>query len=100
MMLVVVPIMLMLGSVYLHTVSVGLKEESIRLEEEKTKAEGEGERLEVQLTELSDPGRIRPLAEQSLQMRDPVAQDLETYDGSNGEDVVDGGGEKNEGTSE
>jgi cell division protein FtsL len=99
-MLVVVPIVLMLGSVYLHTVAVGLKEESIRLEEEKTEAEGEGERLEVQLTELSDPGRIRPLAEQSLQMRDPVAQDLETYDGSNGEDVVDGGGEKNEGTSE
>lgn len=100
MVLVVVPVLLMLGSVYLHTVAVGLKEESARLEDEKTRAEGEGEKLEVQLTELSDPGRIRPLAEKDLQMRDPVAQDLETYDGSYGEDAVDGGGEKDEGASE
>ena len=29
-------------------------------------------------------------------MRDPNGQDLETYDSSDGEDVVDGGGEKKE----
>ena len=92
-MLVVVPVLLMLGSVYLHTMAVGLKGESVRLEEEKTKTEGDGERLDVQLTKLSEPGRIRDLARKYLQMRDPGSQDLETYDGSYGEDVVDGGGE-------
>jgi cell division protein FtsL len=99
-MLVVVPVLLMLGSVYLHTMAAGLKGESVRLEEEKTRAEGDGERLDVQLTKLSEPGRIRDLARKYLQMRDPSGQDLETYDGSHGEDVVDGGGAKNEGRSE
>jgi cell division protein FtsL len=99
-MLVMVPVLLMLGSVYLHTMAVGLKGESVRLEEEKTRAEGGGERLEVQLTKLSEPGRIRDLARKYLQMRDPSGQDLETYNGSYGEDVVNGGGEKNEGRSE
>lgn len=99
-MLVVVPVLLMLGSVYLHTVAAGLSREAAELEEKKTEAEGEGERLEVQLTQLSEPGRIRPLAQKGLQMRDPGAEDLETYDGRYGEDVADGGGEKKEGTSE
>jgi cell division protein FtsL len=98
--LVVVPVLLMLGSVYLHTVGAGLSREDAELEEKKTEAEGEGERLEVQLTQLSEPGRIRPLAQKGLQMRDPGAEDLETYDGRYGEDVADGGGEKKEGTSE
>ena len=98
-MLVVVPVLLMLGSVYVHTVSAKLAGEAARLDEEKTRAEGEGERLEVQLTELSEPGRIRALARKSLQMQDPGAEDLETY-GRHGEDVVDGGGEKKEGPNE
>ena len=99
-MLVVVPVLLMLGSVYVHTVASGLTAEAARLEEAKKEAEGEGERLEVKITELSEPGRIRALARGELDMRDPVGEDLETYDGSNGEDVVNGGGEKNKETGE
>ena len=95
-MLVVVPVLLMLGSVYLHTVATRLGNEVVRLEEEKKEAESEAERLEVRLTERSEPGRIRALARANLDMRDPNGQDLETYDGSDGEDVVDGGGEKKE----
>jgi cell division protein FtsL len=95
-MLVVVPVLLMLGSVYVHTVAARLGDEVVRLEEEKKEAESEAERLEVRLTELSEPGRIRALARGDLGMQDPNGEDLETYDGSDGEDVVDGGGEKKE----
>jgi cell division protein FtsL len=91
--LVLVPTFLMLGSVYLHTLAAGLKGEAARLEEEKTGAESEGERLDVRVTELSDPGRIRALARKRLQMQDPGGNDLATY-GNDGEDVVNGGGEK------
>jgi cell division protein FtsL len=94
--LVVVPVLLMLGSVYVHTAAAGLGAEVARLEEEETRAEDEGERLEVKITELSEPGRIRALAKRDLDMRDPDGKDLEVYDGSDGEDVVDGGGEKKE----
>ncbi len=98
--LVVVPVLLMLGSVYVHTVAAGLSREAARLEEEKKAAEGEGERLEVKITELSEPGRIRALARGDVNMQDPGGEDLETYDGSDGEDVVDGGGEKKKETGE
>lgn len=98
--LVVVPVVLMLGSVYVHTVAAGLGTEVARLEEEMAVAEGEGERLEVRVTELSEPGRIRDLAREDLGMRDPRGEDLEDYDGSYyGEDVADGG-EKQKGTGE
>jgi cell division protein FtsL len=95
-MLVIVPVLLMLGSVYVHTVAARLGDEVVRLEEEKKEAESEAERIEVRITELSEPGRIRALARGDLDMRDPNGEDLETYDGSDGEDVVDGGGEKKE----
>ncbi|MDP8974064.1 MAG: cell division protein FtsL [Actinomycetota bacterium] len=95
-MLVVVPVLLMLGSVYVHTVAARLGDEVVRLEEEKKEAESEAERLEVRITKLSEPGRIRALAREDLDMRDPTGGDLETYDGSDGEDLVDGGGEKKE----
>ncbi len=95
-MLVVVPVLLMLGSVYVHTVAARLGDEVVRLEEEKKEAESEAERLEVRITELSEPGRIRALARGDLDMRDPSGENLETYDGSDGEDLVDGGGEKKE----
>jgi cell division protein FtsL len=94
--LVVVPVLLMLGSVYVHTVAAGLGEEVARLEEQETGAEDEGEQLEVKITELSEPGRIRALAKRDLDMRDPAGKDLEVYDRSDGEDVVNGGGEKKE----
>ena len=58
----VVPVLLMLGSVYVHTVASKLKGEEIRLEEERARAGGEGERLEVRVTELSEPVTIRSLA--------------------------------------
>ena len=88
---VVVPVLLMLGSIYVHTVAAGFAREAARLEEEKARAEGEGERLEVRVTELSEPGRIRALARESLWMEDPGAKDLRTHDGRNGEDVINGG---------
>lgn len=97
--LVLVPVLLMLGSVYLHTVATGFEREAVRLEEERSRAEGEGERLEVRLTELSEPGRIRVLASDGIGMRDPTAEDLEILDGRYGEDIADGGGEQEEETA-
>lgn len=94
----VVPVLLMLGSVYTHTVATGLEREAALLEEEKVRAESEGERLEVRVTELSEPGRIRTLAREKLGMRDP-GKDLETY-GRDGEDAVYGGEDKRERTGE
>ncbi len=93
----VVPVLLMLGSVYAHNVAVDYGREVARLAEENARAENEGERLEVRITELSEPGRIRVLARENLQMRDPGGKDLRTQ-GSDGEDVANGGGEKDKGT--
>lgn len=90
----VAPVLLMLGSVYVHTLASELKGDAARLEEEKVATQGEGGRLEVRITELSDPGRVRSLAKENLWMRDP-GKDLETY-GSDGGDVANGGG-KNKG---
>ncbi len=97
--LVVVPVLLMLGSVYVHNFAAGLKGETARLEEEKARAESEGERLDVRITELSEPQRIRAMAREQLQMRDPGGKELETY-GRNGEDVANGGGEKKKETGQ
>ena len=91
--LVVVPVLLMLGSVYVHNVAAGLKGETARLEEEKARGDSEGERLDVRITELSEPQRIRAMARTQLQMRDPGGKELEAY-GRDGEDVANGGGEK------
>ena len=97
--LVVVPVLLMLGSVYVHNVAAGLKGETAQLEEEKTRAESEGERIDVRITELSEPQRIRAMAREQLQMRDPGGKELETY-GRDGEDVANGGGEKKKETGQ
>jgi cell division protein FtsL len=69
-------VLLMLGSVYVHTVAAAHSGEATRLEEEKVRAEDEGERLEVKITELSEPGRIRRLAREKLHMQDPDGKDL------------------------
>jgi cell division protein FtsL len=91
---VVVPVLLMLGSVYLHTVSAGLMGKAAGLEERLARAEAEGERLEVRVAELSGAGRIRSLAVERLGMQDPSGADLEVY-GEDGEDGKrDGGKEK------
>jgi hypothetical protein len=58
---VMVPVFLMLGSVYVHAVATNLGAEAARLWEEKARAQAEAERLEVKVTELSGPGRIRSL---------------------------------------
>jgi cell division protein FtsL len=93
-MLVVVPVVLMLGSVYVHTAAAGLRGEAAVLLEEKTGAEAEAERLEVRVTELSEPGRVRSLAKKDLGMRDPTGGELKTYNGSEGEDVASEGEEE------
>jgi nucleotide-binding universal stress UspA family protein len=90
--LVVVPVLLMLGSVYLHTVSAGLGSRLAYLEERVASAAAEGERLEVRVAELSSAERVRPLAEEKLGMRDPQGADLRVY-GSAGEDGGQSGGE-------
>ena len=91
--LVGVPVLLMLGSVYTHTVSAGLGGEVADLEERVTRAEAEGEKLELRVAELSGAGRIRTLASQELQMRDPGGADLKVH-GRDGEDGIPNGEEE------
>jgi cell division protein FtsL len=91
--LVVVPVLLMLGSVYLHTISAGLAGEVAGLEERLARAEAEGERLGVRVAEMSGAERIRSLAAEKLKMRDPNGADLKVY-GKNGEDGTSNGGEE------
>ena len=76
---VVIPVLLMLGSIYLHTVSAGLAGRTASLEERLVQIRAEGERLEVRVAELSGADRIRPLAIEKLGMKDPGG-DLEVYD--------------------
>jgi len=92
-MLVVVPVLLMLGSVYLHTVSAGLGDRVSELEDLNAGTAAERERLEVRVAGLSSPGRIRPLAREELKMRDPKGADLKVY-GNTREDGRKDGGEK------
>ena len=92
--IVVVPVLLMLGSVYLHTVSAGLTGKVAGIETRLARAETEGERLEVRVAELSGAGRIRSLAAEKLGMRDPTAADLEVYDGDGEDGTRDGGKER------
>ena len=90
---VVVPVVLMLGSVYLHTVAAGLTGEVAGLEERLDRAEAEGERLEIQVAELSGADRVRSLAAEKLDMRGPRGADLEVYY-EDGEDGTRRGGEE------
>lgn len=91
--LVVVPVLLMLGSIYLHTVSAGLGEKTANLEERIGRAEARSESLGVRVSELSAPGRIRALAEVDLRMKEPDGADFRVY-GNDGEDGKEDGGEK------
>ncbi len=83
--LVVVPVLLMLGSVYLHTVAAGLEGRVAELEIDLDGARAEGQRLKVRVAELSGADRIRPLAAEKLGMRAPGSEDLQVY-GRDGED--------------
>lgn len=75
--LVVVPVLLMLGSVYLHTVSGKFEGREVALQEELDRTRAAGERLEVEVAELSAADRIRSLARERLGMRDAGSADLE-----------------------
>jgi cell division protein FtsB len=84
--LVVVPVLLMLGSIYLHTVSAGLEARAAALEQELDTARAQGERLEVDVAKLSAADRVRPLARDKLGMRDAGSADLEVINGGERED--------------
>ena len=90
---VLVPVLLMLGSVYLHTVSAGLAGGVADLEERLAQAEAVGEKLGVRVAELSGAERIRSLAAEKLEMQDPNGADLKVYD-QDGEDGTRNGGEE------
>ena len=77
--LVVVPVSLMLGSVFVHTISDALGGRVADLEERVARAEAQGEKLEVRVAQLSGPGRIRSLASEKLQMRQPGGADMKVY---------------------
>jgi cell division protein FtsL len=77
-MLVVVPVLLMLGSVYLHTVSAGLEARAADLGVELGRVQDKGERLQVRVTELSGSVRIRELAGKAG-MRQPDSDALRVY---------------------
>jgi cell division protein FtsL len=81
-MLVVIPVLLMLGSVYLHTVAAGLDTRAAELDAKLGRTEEEGERLEVRVTELSGSARIRELAGK-LGMQQPGSDALRAYGARN-----------------
>jgi cell division protein FtsL len=85
-MIVVVPVLLMLGSVYLHTVAAGLDVRAGDLEVRLDRVREEGERLEVRVAELSGAGRIREHAAEKLGMHEPKSSALKVY----GDKVEDG----------
>ena len=92
-MLVVVPALLMLGSVYLYTVAAELDTRAADFEVRLDRAREEGERLEVKVAELSGARRIRALAAEKLGMHEPKSTTLKVY----GDKAEDG---KNNGESQ
>jgi hypothetical protein len=84
-MLVVVPVLLMLGSVYLNTVAAGLDARAAELDLRLDRATEVGERLEVKVAELSGADRIRALAAEKLGMHEPKSTTLRVY-GARAED--------------
>ena len=78
-MLVVVPVLLMLGSVYLNTVAAGLDARAAELDVRLDRATEVGERLEVKVAELSGADRIRGLAAEKVGMHEPKSTTLRVY---------------------
>jgi len=89
-MIVVVPVLLMLGSVYLHTVAAGLDARADDIEVRLDRVSEEGERLEVRVAELSGAGRIRERAAEKLGMHEPKSSALKVY-GDKSEDGTNHG---------
>lgn len=83
--LVVVPVLLMLGSVYTHTVATGLGNRGAVLSEQRDELQAEREALEVEVSKLSAPDRVRSLARENLGMRAPAAEDMTVYTREDGE---------------
>lgn len=77
-MLVVIPVLLMLGSVYLQTVSASLGDRVAVLEQQGERVAAEREALDVQVSELSAPARIRSKA-RALGMEEPSSANLSVY---------------------
>ena len=92
-MIVVVPVLLMLGSVYLHTVATGLDTRAAELGVKVDRATDEGERLKVRVAELSGAGRIRELAAEKLGMHEPGSNALKVY-GNEAEDGTHNGAQE------
>ena len=84
-MLVVVPVLVMLGSVYLNTLAAGLDARAAELDIRLDRAREVGERLEVKVAELSGAERIRALAAEKLGMHEPKSTTLKVY-GARAED--------------
>lgn len=80
----VLPVLLMLGSVYAHVAATGASAEADRLAEEKAAVEAEAERLQVRVEEASGPDRIRREAREDLGMRDPTGREIQDYDNGGG----------------
>ena len=78
-MLVVVPVLLMLGSVYLNTLAAGLDARAAELGVRLDRAREVGERLEVKVAQLSGAERIRTLAAEKLGMHEPKSTTLKVY---------------------
>jgi cell division protein FtsL len=88
---VVLPALLMMGSVYVHTVSAGVHGQIDVLEERLAAAKAEKQELEVRVSELSQPGRVREAARQ-IGMKDAAGADIKVY-AKDGEDGADNRGE-------
>lgn len=89
----VVPVLLMLGSIYTHAAADGISEEIVGLEGQREMAGVRQENLDLRLTELTAPDRIRSEAGE-LGLREPVGS-LEVY-GSQREDGTDAAGQTGE----
>jgi len=80
--LVVLPALLMLGSVYAHVTAGALSAEAARLEEERAAALVEAERLQLRVEEAAGPERVREAARRDLGMTDPTGEDMRVYEES------------------
>ena len=91
--LVVVPMLLMLGSIYLHTVAANLGTEAEQLKGRISQAGDDKQRLDLQVAQLSSPGRVIGIAQKKLGMRAPNGKNLQIYS-NHGEDAKRNGGEQ------
>ena len=80
---VVVPVVLMLGSIYLHTVSAGLESQVLELRGQRAILGAQEEKLDMRVSEASAPGRVRSLARENG-LRSPAAENMEVYEVEDG----------------